>query len=156
MKLSRACHQFKFGSELIRQICWTIPHDIQPTASRWSFERERRHDHMPVASHRTAHGLHISKSLVRLREKMKYGAVMPDVIPVRRKLDRGDISLDPFHRSSTSAKSLPGKLKCRSSQIKDRDVLVARREQFIHERGSPPSHINDLRRLGGPCALNQL
>ena len=160
MEFSRAFHQLKFRSELICQTCGTISDDLQPTASRRSascrsFKREGRHDYMAVASHRVAHGLHVPATLFWLHEKMKYSPVVPHIIAVTWELDRGNVSLDPGNRSSTRAEALPRKLKCSSNNIKYCNVLIALREKFIHEAGSPPAHINDLSFLAGLCAMDQ-
>ena len=93
--------------------------------SRRSFKREGRHDHMPVASHRVAHGLHVTTTLFWLHEKMKYSPVVPHIIAVTWELDRGDVSLDPGDRSSTRAEALPRELKCSSNNIKYCNVLIA-------------------------------
>jgi hypothetical protein len=156
MQLPRAFYQPKFGSELILQTCGTVPDDLQSAASRGSFQRERRHDHIPVTSHRVAHGLHIPAAFLGLREKMKHGSVMPHVIPVTRQLDSGDVRLDPLDRSRTSAESLPGKRERRSSKIEDRDVLIAFRKELINECGSPTANINDLSRFAGSSRMDQL
>jgi hypothetical protein len=69
--------------------------------------------------------------------------------------DRHDVSLDPGNRSSTRAKALPRKLKCSSNDIKYCNVLIALREKFIHEAGSPPAHIYNLSCLAGSCPMDQ-
>jgi hypothetical protein len=103
-----------------------------------------------------AHGIHIPAAFIRLREKMKYGPVVPHIIiAMTGELDCSDVSLDPGDRSRARAETLPRKLKCSSSNIKDCHVLVTLREKFIHESGSPPAHINDLSRLAGSCTMDQ-
>jgi hypothetical protein len=50
---------------------------------------------------------------------MKHGSVVPHVIAVTWEINRGDVSLDPGYRSSTSAEALPRKRDRRSSTIED-------------------------------------
>jgi hypothetical protein len=160
IELARAFHQLKFRSELIGQTRGTISDNVQPTAScrsalRRSFKREGRHDHMAVASHRVAHGLHVPATFFWLHEKMIYGSVVPHIIAVTWEIGRGNVGLDPGHRTSTSAEALPRKFKCSSNNIKHGYVLIALCEKFIHEAGSPPAHINDLSFLANSCAMDQ-
>jgi hypothetical protein len=86
---------------------------------------------------------------------MKYGPVVPHIIAVTWELDRGDVTLDPGHLSSTSAEALPRELERSFNNIKYCYVLIALCEKFIHEAGSPSAHINDLSFLAGSGAMDQ-
>jgi hypothetical protein len=110
---------------------------------------------MAVPLHRAAHGVHVPATLFWMREEMKHGPIMPYIKKVTWELNRHDVSLDPSNRSSTRAKALPRKLKRSSNDIKYCNVLIALREKFIHEAGSPPAHIYNLSCLAGSCPMDQ-
>jgi hypothetical protein len=85
----------------------------------------------------------VSNALLRVREEVKNGPVVPYIVSSRLQLDMRNICRDPVNRVGNLSQPLFGCLNRAFRNIQDGDVLESARNQVIDERGFAAPDIND-------------
>jgi len=95
------------------------------------------------------------ETLFSLCQKVKYSAIMPNVVSMRRQFGSRHIGNEPngFRRYGTH--SFLGVLDSRSGDVQNRDVEVPFVNQIVDESGFAAAHIDNRRRTITRDAFDQ-
>lgn len=135
----------KARAELIVQGIRIIPHDIEATAFRRPLRSERAYDDMSSALHGSGDAPNIGGALFDSGQKVKYRAVVPDVVRTRLQLDSSNVRDEPADVSCGYPQSFPRYVDGGLRYIKNGDVLVSAREEIVDESGFAGADIDDRR-----------
>ena len=80
MLLARAVDEPELRAELPMQRFRCVAHHVESAAARRAIRREARDDDMAAWSDRMSHLSDVSFAVVRIREEMKDGSVVPDCV----------------------------------------------------------------------------
>jgi hypothetical protein len=97
--------QVKLGSQRGGNGFRIVAHDRQPAAPFGAVRSEGCDDHVTTGPHGLFQPSHVCIAVRRLRQKMEGGAIVPEVIRVRR-LPGGDVRDDPVDSVSATAEPL--------------------------------------------------
>ena len=143
MQFLRTLLQTKADAELFVQRFFVVAHDIETTALGRSLRSERTDDDVASGPNGGSDLPDIGGALFRRDQKMKDGAVVPQVVSVWRELNLGDIADEPRYMLCGSPQSLLRRVNRGFGNVQDSDVMVAAREEIVDERGFAPSDVNN-------------
>jgi hypothetical protein len=98
---------------------------------------------MASALHRVGNLADISGTLAWRSEKMKYGAVMPQIVGRGFQLNSGDVANEPMHALRDLPQSFPVRIDGGLRDVQDGDVFVAADEKIIDQCGFTSADIDD-------------
>lgn len=120
-----------------------IASDRQPAALHGSIFGERRDDHVTAWTKDAPNLSDITLTINRREQKVKYGAVMPDIDGVIRKVERQSVAGNPPNALAPGTESRPSSRKSVRRDVDHREVRVTERKQRIDERRSATADVDD-------------
>jgi hypothetical protein len=145
MNLSLRHDQFERSPELIVKFFSRVSHHRQSAALRRTILRERRHHDEPAWLDGPAYLGDVGGSIGRVREKVKYCAIMPDRVGSCLQICRADISFEPMDAGCGSAEARTGAVQCAARQIEHREFAVAEAYEIVDEHRCSAADVNDGR-----------
>ena len=133
VKLAGSLNQIKAVSKFIVQAIWIVPDNVEAATAQGAFEAKRSDNEMSASLYRESHSFDITRTIFDTGEKVKHGAVMPNVIEVFRQVGAEDACFSPGYLRSELPKSLLCYLKRGPRNIQDSDILVPMSKQIIHQ-----------------------
>src|SRR5690606_8858338 len=88
-------HQREGRAELRMQRIRVVAYDRQTAALQRAVLGERRHDDMTARLDRAKYGIDVRPTRFRVGQEVENGAVMPDVVGVRRQRNLRDVAMQP-------------------------------------------------------------
>ena len=122
---------------------FVVAHHIEAAALGGAFRPEGADNNMASGSNRGSGLPDIRGALLRRGQKMKNGAIMPDVVSLRREVNGGDIADKPRHAFCRSAQSFLRYVNRGFGNVQDGDVLVAARDEIVNERRFAPADVDN-------------
>ncbi len=98
---------------------------------------------MASALHRAGNLADICGPVAWRSEKMKYGAVMPQIVGRGLQLDLSDVANAPMDALRYLPQSFPVRVDSSLRDVKDGDVLVSADEKIIDQGGFTAADIDD-------------
>lgn len=105
MFFTHVLKQLKRRSELLVKLAKGIPSDWKPTASLRTIRRKGRNNNMAAGFYRLHDLLQARSTISHIGQKVKNGAVMPDVIHPLWQLHRANIASNPSNAVTRRPKS---------------------------------------------------
>src|SRR5882757_2072066 len=124
--------QFEVRSKRPGKRLRVVAHNRQPATSFGTVGSEGRDDHMTAGPHRLLKAQDICSAVCRLGQEVKGGAIVPEVVAVRR-LPGGDISGDPIDPVSAPPEPLFRLLEGLCGKIEYRYLVEALVEDAINQ-----------------------
>ncbi len=116
---------------------------------------KRAHDDITARPDGVQHALDVGGSLLRTRQEVKHGAVVPHIDGLRRQSNLGDVCLHPVNVFRRRPKPLLRYFECNLRNIQNGDVPVSSRHQIVHEGRLAGAHVNNRCQASSRCALYQ-
>jgi hypothetical protein len=123
----QAVDQTKAPSEFPMQRVRIVTLDVQPTAFLRSFRPKRTNDDVPAWFDRLSGSVHVGNASGGGGQKMKHGAIVPDVISIRGKVRARHIRDHPFNTVGECAEAGLCYIDCGLRDIEDRQMRIAAR-----------------------------
>ena len=149
-------NQGKRVAKFPMQATGAVTNDRQTTALGRPVFGKRGNDHMAARFDRPQHRGHISNALRGLRQKVKNGPIMPDIKSVHRQHNPGIVCRNPPNRPALTTQPPLCRLQGGFGKIQHGQMLVARCQQIIYQRGGSTTHVNDGSRSGHASGGNKL
>ena len=124
--------QFEGWSKRRGKLIRIVAHDRQSAAPFGAGRSESRDDHATTGTYCLLQATDVRITVGRLRQKVKSGTIVPEVIRTRR-LPTGDISDDPVDRFSGPAEPLFRCLKSFCREVEYRYPAETLLEQAINQ-----------------------
>jgi hypothetical protein len=142
MGLVAAFHEREAGTEQRSQRGGVVAHDRQPAAPLRAVRRESPDDDMAARTHGLPEARRIGGAIRRVGEEMQRGAIVPDVVGLRRP-PRGDVGGDPLRlRAGRAEPRLRGRERVRG-EVEHRDGAEPALEQGVDQPRRPAADVDD-------------
>lgn len=151
-----AVHQFEILAEFCMQALRAVSGDLEATASLRPIKCEGGDDYMPAFPHSMLQCPNIALSVLRLRQEVENGAVMPEIVALMFQIRLRNVGFDPVYVRAAAAEPLARVSKSACRHIQDRKMLKAQRDQIIHQGRCPTSDINYVCRPLNASHSNEL
>src|SRR5216683_1735105 len=132
-----------------------VTHDFQAAALPWTFRPKGADNDVTSASYRTRDVLNVGDSLFHCRQKMEYGAVMPNIVCKRLEFGSEDIGNDPLDVVGGFSHPLLRDVDCGLRNIEHGDVLISAFDKIVGQSGFAAAYINDGGRKTRAGSLNE-
>lgn len=155
VSLFDVAEQFKAFAKLIVHCVRIVSNDIEAAAFLRAFRAERGDDNMAAVSKRTFHVSDIFSAVVRIGEKVKYGAVVPDIKTIGGQFGGRDVGFDPVDPPGTGPEPRSTVVDSPAGNIEDRHIDKAEIQQIVGQRGISATHIDDRCVFPHACTEDQ-
>jgi hypothetical protein len=135
MDLSFRRDHVECSPELIVKFFSRVSHHRQSAALRGTILGERRHHDETAWLNGPPYLGYVGGSIDRVREEVKYGAIVPDHVGFCLQICRADISFEPMDAGRGSTEARTGTVQRAARQIEHREIAVAEAYQIVDEQG---------------------
>jgi hypothetical protein len=133
-----------------------VAYHIEAAAASGTFRSEARDDHVAFGSNCVSHLIDVTLPVLRLRQKMKDCAVMPDVVRPFGQLCIEYIRCYPFHSIRPVAEPLPGNRERCGSDVENSKVSISGVEKSVDESRCSAADIDYRTVVPGGDSLDEM
>lgn len=143
MQQRRTILQLEASPEFIMQGIGVIAHDIETTAFERPFGSERGNDYVPARFYRQQYLPDIGRSLLGFGEKVKHGAIMPNIVTILGQVGLSNVGSQPCDLVCLPTKSFFCSFDGGSRNVQHGDIMKPFRQQVIHQCRRTAANVDD-------------
>lgn len=132
MRLDQMPDELETRAELGMQRARVVANNAQAAASGRSLRTKCRDNDMATGPYCPRDLAHVGRALLRRRQKMKHGAIVPDVVLRARKIKRACVPAVLSHGLCKRSEPLPCDIQSRRGQIEHFHVAVTACQEIVN------------------------